>query len=381
MIWESNTLMTIIDVSIIGAVGYALWVFFRQRRKFVGSATFLVIVVAGLFTASTHAAERVVLQLRWDHQFQFAGYYAALWRGYYDDAGLEVEIRSAFEPDGRFHSVTQEIAERRADFGIAASDILIARHEGNPLVILASIFQQSPVAFYATAETGLQSPVDLTRLRVATLGRSGYAHVELLAMLRAENIDPSLVSQQHIQSKLGIYDLAKGVADVATGFTISADWLAAELGLRLTKLRPATYGVDFYGDTLFTHRRLVKDNPRLVQKFITASLKGWEYALAHSGEIADRISREFTRTVPITDFSGFNRFQIEPVKALVQHPLVEVGHINPRRWQRMHEVLKDARLVKGRFDPDDLIFNPERMERQRREHIIKIALLVLGVGF
>ncbi|MCH7778074.1 MAG: PAS-domain containing protein, partial [Gemmatimonadetes bacterium] len=381
MIWESNTLMTIIDVVIVGAVGYALWVFFRQRRKFVGSATFLVIVAAGLFTASTHAAERVVLQLRWDHQFQFAGYYAALWRGYYDDAGLEVEIRSAFEPDGRFHSVTQEIAERRADFGIAASDILIARHEGNPLVILASIFQQSPVAFYATAETGLQSPVDLTRLRVATLGRSGYAHVELLAMLRAENIDPSLVSQQHIQSKLGIYDLAKGVADVATGFTISADWLAAELGLRLTKLRPATYGVDFYGDTLFTHRRLVKDNPRLVQKFITASLKGWEYALAHSGEIADRISREFTRTVPITDFSGFNRFQIEPVKALVRHPLVEVGHINPRRWQRMHEVLKDARLVKGRFDPDDLIFNPERMERQRRERIIKIALLVLGVGF
>ena len=45
------------------------------------------------------AAEKVVLQLRWNHQFQFAGYYAALWQGYYANAGLDVDIRSAFPPE------------------------------------------------------------------------------------------------------------------------------------------------------------------------------------------------------------------------------------------------------------------------------------------
>ncbi len=108
----------------------------------VASAIFLI-------TLPVHAQDKVVLQLRWDHQFQFAGYYAAKWQGYYDQAGLDVDIRSAFEPDGRFHNVTQEVAERRADFGVAGADILKAQDKGDPLVIVNSVFQQCPVAFYS----------------------------------------------------------------------------------------------------------------------------------------------------------------------------------------------------------------------------------------
>lgn len=73
------------------------------------------------------AQEKVVLQLRWDHQFQFAGYYAAKWQGFYEQAGLDVEIRSAFEPGGKFHNVTREVATGRADFGTAGADILEAQ--------------------------------------------------------------------------------------------------------------------------------------------------------------------------------------------------------------------------------------------------------------
>ena len=325
------------------------------------------------------ADEKTVLQLRWDHQFQFAGYYAALWQGYYREAGLDVEIRSAFEPDGRFHSVTREVSEGRADFGTAAADILVARDKGAPLMVLASVYQRSPVAFYAKAELGLESPADLTRLRVATLGGSGFASVELRAMLRAENIDPALVPQQRIQGRLGLHDLAKGVADVATGFTISADWVARNLGLRLTSLRPAAYGVDFYGEALFSHRRLVDDDPGMVQRFVAASLKGWEYALTHPEQIADRIARELPREVPIEDLRGFNRFQIEPVRKLIQYPIVELGHTNPNRWGWMHEALHDAGVITGPYSSDDLIFDAERMERQRFERIGRIVLVFLGV--
>ena len=325
------------------------------------------------------ADEKTVLQLRWDHQFQFAGYYAALWQGYYREAGLDVEIRSAFEPDGRFHSVTREVSEGRADFGTGAADILVARDKGAPLMVLASVYQRSPVAFYARAELGLASPADLTRLRVATLGGSGFASVELQAMLRAENIDPALVPQQRIQGRLGLHDLAKGVADVATGFTISADWVARNLGLRLTSLRPAAYGVDFYGEALFSHRRLIDDDPGMVQRFVAASLKGWEYALTHPEQIADRIARELPRKVPIEDLTGFNRFQIEPVRKLIQYPIVELGHTNPNRWGWMHEALHDAGVITGPYSSDDLIFDAERMERQRFERIGRIVLVFLGV--
>ena len=77
--------------------------------KFLGRRTrraALALIV--LFSFDASAAEKVALQLRWDHRFQFAGYYAALWQGYYADAGLDVEIRSAFTEERKILSVRPE---------------------------------------------------------------------------------------------------------------------------------------------------------------------------------------------------------------------------------------------------------------------------------
>ena len=113
-----------------------------------------------LWPLTVSAGEPVTLQLRWDHQFQFAGYYAAKWRGYYDEAGFDVEIRSAVTPDGDILKAVDEVAEGRADFGVGAADILIARDRGVPLVVLASIFQHSPAAFFALEGTSFNTPKD-----------------------------------------------------------------------------------------------------------------------------------------------------------------------------------------------------------------------------
>ncbi len=63
----------------------------------------LLFLLMTLIVTPTSAEElkKVSLQLRWDSQFQFAGYYAAKWQGYYADAGLDVDIRSAITPDGK----------------------------------------------------------------------------------------------------------------------------------------------------------------------------------------------------------------------------------------------------------------------------------------
>ncbi len=69
--------------------------------------------------------KHVVLQLRWDNQFQFGGYYAADWQGFYRAEGLEVEIISALTPAEKILSATGEVSAGRADFGIDGADILI----------------------------------------------------------------------------------------------------------------------------------------------------------------------------------------------------------------------------------------------------------------
>ena len=201
-----------------------------------------------IFIPPAAAAEKVVLQLAWDHQFQFAGYYAALWQGYYADAGYEVEIRSRARPDGSLYNVIREVEEGRADFGIGSGNILVAQDKGASLSLLAPVFQQSAVALYAKKSTQLNSPADLTRLKVA-ISSGGLARAEFLAMLQGEDIDPADINM--INSRGGILGLAKGLADAVIGYVIEADWLAKELGLSLTSLRPVAYGVDFYGDSLY----------------------------------------------------------------------------------------------------------------------------------
>src|SRR6516164_3994201 len=83
------------------------------------------------------ALDQVSLQLKWKHQFQFAGYYAALERGYYRDAGLDVEIREG----GPNVDVGRMLAGGQADFGVCTSSVLLDRANGRNLIVLGVIFQ------------------------------------------------------------------------------------------------------------------------------------------------------------------------------------------------------------------------------------------------
>jgi PAS domain S-box-containing protein len=342
-------------------------------------------LIALLIFASFPAAARddVVLQLRWDHQYQFAGYYAALWEGYYADEGIDVTIKSGIEADGSILSAVEEVREGRAQFGIGSSDIVYERAMGAPLVILASIFQESGVAFFAPKDRGMKSPADLVNLKVSR--RIGdMVDVEMQAMLIAEGIDPDLVEPHPFdQTKGYLSEVLAGTIDVIPGYIIGTPHEAAEVGLDMDMLRPRDYGVDFYGDSLFTHERIVDNNPDLVEAFTRASIRGWEYALDHPDEIADKIIDNYSPRFPIHDFPGFIRFQVDPVKELTLYPVVQVGNVNPARWKRMHDTMKNLGMIEGEFDTRTSIFDPvrERILRQRKlRRIVFILLLLIIAG-
>jgi PAS domain S-box-containing protein len=343
-------------------------------------SVFVVLLLSFSHISQSVAAEKVILQLRWDHQFQFAGYYAARWQGYYADAGLDVEILSSWQKDKTQVNVVREVAEGRADFGIGSSDILLARDKGIPLVVLASVFQQSPVEWYARRDTGLASPADLMQLRVYR-HVGDLADVELQAMLLAEGIDPKLVvpiappaSSEYER------DLAEGRIDALGGYSISTPYRFRQIGAEVVTLRPSSYGVDFYGDTLFTHQGVIDRDSGLVERFVKASMEGWEYALEHQNEIADRIAHDMPRIVPIADPRDYNRFQTSKVKKLTLYPHVEPGHTNPHRWWNMHRHLKEAGIVSGDLDLTEFVFDPERDRREMRQFHLTEALIGIGIA-
>jgi PAS domain S-box-containing protein len=336
-------------------------------------------VCALLLAAGDGAAQKttVYLQLKWDHEFQFAGYYAALWQGFYDEAGLDVVIRSRMRDDGSLVNVIDEVVSGRAEFGVGSTDILLARGAGVPLIVVTSIFQESPYAIVSLPETGIRRPSDLAGKRVSHEA-SGIHRVELDTLLVNEGIDPGTVTRVPFRPSLDM--LTSGECDATMSYDLSASWMAKERGIEISLMRPSEFNVLFYGDTLFTHRRMTTRSPDLVERFRTATLRGWSYAMEHPDEIATRISTELPRIVPLDDPIGYNAAEIQAVRRWMRFPAVAIGTTNPWRWNGIYGQMRDAGLVPAETSLEDLVFNHERLTRSARSRQTRTAFGVLSAG-
>lgn len=326
----------------------------------------LILFSVSSFSPS-YATDKVTLQLRWDHQFQFAGYYVAEWKGYYDEAGLDVEIKSAVEPK-QILSAVEEVAAKRADFGIGAADILKARDEGIPLVVVASIFQNSAAAFYTRDETTINSPVDFAHLKVARRPND-LIDIEFQALLKAEGIDHTKI--ESFPHKPGIDHLISGEVDVIPGYSINIPFTAYNQNSAVNEIRPIEYGIDFYGDSIFTHEDMIRKHPDLVNRFKEASTKGWQYALENQEETINYIVNTYQRVRTVDDLKKFNMFQAKGIEEITHYPVIEVGHMNPDRWQKMHTTLRSIGIVEGDLNIRDFIYSPDEFAELRAEKLDK----------
>src|SRR3954451_13423586 len=98
-----------------------------------------VVVLLWLAPGPVQALEKVSLQLKWLHQFQFAGYYVALERGFYRDAGLDVEIR----PGGPNIDANGDVGTGKAGFGVGATGVILPHPGQAKSIVLGVIFQHS----------------------------------------------------------------------------------------------------------------------------------------------------------------------------------------------------------------------------------------------
>lgn len=357
----------------------------KKDGKRVGFKLFSLILLTVFLLQYTMAfgdeKEKIVLQLRWNNQFQFAGYYASKWLGYYEEEGLEVEIRSAFTDADKILYATKEVSEGRADFGIGSVDILTAQNNGADLSVIASLFQRSPVEYYMKSDTPYNSIVDFTILNTARR-KNDLLDIELQAMLLSEGINPFNSNLIDDTEEFSVEDLITGKFEVIPGYLGTISYYAEKRGVGIKAIKPIDYGIDFYGDTLFTRRSLTRRNPELVEKFRRASLKGWEYALEYPEEIAERIASEFEiEGKNEAESIEFNKFQAEKVLGLTLYPVVEIGNINPYRWSKMQESLLKLELVTSEIDMADFIFDYEKISNEKAKKIEKNFMTTIVMGF
>ncbi|MDJ0738600.1 MAG: ABC transporter substrate-binding protein [Gammaproteobacteria bacterium] len=140
---------------------------------------FILLAIVGLGPAALAAPpERISIQLKWTHGFQFAGYYAAIEKGYYAQAGLDVTLR---EIDLQ-RDIVEQVLSGEADYGTADSGLLVHHLRGEPVVLVNQIFQQSPLVLVTRADSGIVSPYQMIGKRIA-FDASFNRDIPLIAML------------------------------------------------------------------------------------------------------------------------------------------------------------------------------------------------------
>ena len=333
-----------------------------------GGVVFFMALAGVVFAEPEAGLERVVLQLKWHHQFQFAGYYAAIEQGYYREAGLEVEVREA--TPGKDHMET--VLSGEAQYGVGNSDVLLTRAAGHPVVVLAPIFQHSPLALVArkTPEiTSMHSLHDLPMMMVDS------EKAEILAYFKREGVDIGgldIRPHTHVAE-----DFIEGRVAAMSAYITDQPFSLREAGVSYMIFTPRSGGIDFYGDLLFSTEEQIRRRPEQVRAFLKASLRGWDYALANQEEMVELLLRKYTNTHSREHLL----FEANHTAELMHPGLIEVGHNNPGRWRHIAQTYAEFGMVPRDFDVGPMLYDPDPKPDPRVWYwaLGGVSVLTLGV--
>ncbi|KQT66259.1 MULTISPECIES: ABC transporter substrate-binding protein [unclassified Aureimonas] len=239
-------------------------------------------------SAPALAADALTLQLKWVTQAQFAGYYVAAEKGYYEEAGLDVTIK----PGGPDVAPTQVLAGGGADVVIDwMPSALAAREKGLPLVNIAQPFAKSGLMLTCRKETGIASPADF---KGKTLGvwfsGNEYPFLSWMSKLGLKT-DGGPEGVTVIKQGFNVDPLIQKQADCISTMTYNEYGQVLDAGLKPEDLVVFKYedqGVSTLEDGLYVLQPTL-DDPAMVDKlarFVSASMKGWAYAKDHPDEAA-----------------------------------------------------------------------------------------------
>ena len=335
-----------------------------------------LLVISLLFFAPSASAQlpqldKIVLQLKWFHQFQFAGYYAAKLKGYYQDEGLDVEIRER-NPE---QPVIDQVVRGEADYGIGDSSTVVNYVNGEPVVAVAAILQHDPLVLISKKSSGIISPYEMSGKRIM-FDHSGGNEAPIIALLAQAELTTE--DYTYIPSTFRNVDLVQGIVDVMPAYLSDQLFYFREKGIDINIISPLSYGLDFYGDILFTSKYEVKNNPQRVDKFRRASLKGWQYALDNPDEVIDFIINQFNPQKSRAHLV----FEAESIRSLILPDTIPLGSIEINRLRRVVGIYQSLKLAEpvsderlsGFIYQQALDFTPEEKEWLDKHPVIRVGI-------
>jgi NitT/TauT family transport system substrate-binding protein len=251
--------------------------FSSTRRGVAALATFGALCAGALFGAPAFAQDKVQLQLNWFHLADHSPIYLALKKGYYKDEGIELTVlRGSGSADS-----AKKIELGQADFGISdAPTVLTAISKGANLKMVAVVYDKAGNNVFFRKSANIRSPKDLIGKKIAVPPADSH-RVLWPAFAALHGIAPDAVTLVNVKPEGKQAIVAANEVDASFDlYTSYAIWEKVLGKGDVGHLLWADFGLPIYGHTYFVNNDLIKKNPKLIERFLRATHKGWKDAKA-----------------------------------------------------------------------------------------------------
>lgn len=320
----------------------------RKMRRLAVLAVAAMLVATGCSAGTSEEATKVRLQLQWVPQAQFAGYYAAVAKGFYAEEGLDVEIL----PGAVDIVPATVVAGGNAEFGISwVPKMLASRESGADVQVVGQVFQRSGTTQIAFKDKGITSPDAWRGKKVGTWGFGNEA--ELYAAMRKVGIDPENAGDVTIVPQaFDMNAFLAGEIDAAQAMTYN------EYAQVLESKNPATgqlyqpsdldvitmeaAGTAMLQDAIFASEAwLAQDgNEEIAVKFLRASFKGWQFCRDNAAECVDIVIAAGTQLG-----KSHQAWMMNEINALVWPSPNGIGIVDQAAWDQTVTVALDGKII------------------------------------
>ena len=274
---------------------------------------------------------------------QFAPLYVAIDKGYYRDAGINLQIDYSQETD----AVTLVGANQLQFSVVSGEQVLLGRAQGLPVVYVLAWYQQYPVGVAALGKDTLKKPADLRGMKIGTPVLYGASWIGFQALLEAGGLKQSDVTVDTIGFNQ-VEALSAGQENAVVVYVNNEPIQLESQGKQVSVLRVADY-LQLVGNGLLTNEETIKNNPDLVRRMAAATLHGISDTLANPEE-AYQISKKYVENLAQADQAVQMKILKTSTGLYLRSPDAKLGFSDAQSWQNMQDILLKMGLIDKPLD-------------------------------
>ena len=287
---------------------------------------FLLFILSIITVLEGSKLEKVSVALDWKYQFEYAGYIAAKEKGFYRDAGLDVELREYQEGS----DVVSDVLNRKSNYGIYNSSIVVDNGKIKPIVVMATYLQHSPLVL--VTRKGIDNPAGLVGKTI--MGTQNELKHSSLSLLLS-HFDITSRNTRFVDQTFSIDPFIRGDVDAMSAYRSNQLYFLDQMHIPYEIIDPVEYGFIMNAGNLFTSQTEAIEHPLRAQKFIDATNRGWEYALQHPGEMIDILIQKYH----VQKSSEALAYESKVIAKLMMNDFYAIGETNEETTTRLYKQL------------------------------------------